>query len=93
LSQELIETLKLPADQAGVLISGVVQDAPAAQGGVKPGDVLQSVAGEPVATPEQLLRRVAALKPDSNATLVLQRGGRTLDLVVKVGRRPPPAAR
>jgi serine protease DegQ len=93
LSQELIEALKLPADQAGVLISGVVQDAPAAQGGVKPGDVLQSVAGEPVATPEQLLRRVAALKPDSNATLVLQRGGRTLDLTVKVGRRPPPSAR
>ncbi len=91
LSQELIEALKLPTDQEGVLISGVVQDAPASNGGVKPGDVLRTVAGQAVANPEQLLRRVASLKPDSTATLVVQRGSRTLELAVKVGRRPPPS--
>ena len=42
LTPELAEALKL-GDAKGVLISGVVNDAPAAKAGIKPGDVLTRI--------------------------------------------------
>ena len=93
ISPELAEALKLPENQQGVLVSAVVTDAPAAKAGVVPGDVLMSVAGHAVNSPEELLQRVAALKPDSNARLGIERSGRPLTLTVRVGTRPLPSAR
>ncbi len=90
LSAELIEALKLPESQQGVLVSGVVADAPAARAGVRPGDVLLAVDGAPVNSPEELLRRVAALTPERDAVLQVERSGKPLSLTVRVGTRPLP---
>jgi Do/DeqQ family serine protease len=90
ISPELAEALKLPDTQKGVLVSGVVANAPAARAGVQPGDVLVAVAGEPVNSPEDLLQRVAALKPDATARLDVERAGKPLTLSVRVGTRPLP---
>ena len=72
----------------GVLVSAVVAGAPAAQAGVKVGDVLEAVAGRPVRSPEQLLERVAALVPDRPTSLRVLRGNKALELQVNVGVRP-----
>ncbi|MCZ8235956.1 MAG: S1C family serine protease [Inhella sp.] len=93
ISPELAEALKLPEGQKGVLVSAVVADAPAAKAGMVPGDVLVAVAGHAVSSPEELLQRVAALKPDSTARLDVERAGRALALNVRVGTRPLPNAR
>ena len=46
--------------KGGVIITGVLQNGPAAQAGLRPGDVITQVAGRPVSTVWQLLGAVAA---------------------------------
>jgi len=91
LTPEIAETLKLPIHQ-GVLITGVLQSGPASAGGVKPGDVVVKIAGRSIANTAQLLDAVAALKPQSEAEIGVQRGDRQLDLRVTVAQRPPARA-
>ena len=86
LSAELADSLNLPV-KAGVLITGVLQEGPAAKGGVRPGDVVLKVADKPVRSTVELLAAVAALPPDSTATLGLQRGAQALVVQVQVGER------
>ena len=86
LTAELAVSLNLPV-KSGVLITGVLQDGPAARGGVRPGDVVLKVADTPVRSTAELLAAVAALPPDSKATLALQRGAQALTAQVQVGER------
>ncbi len=86
LSAELADSLNLPV-KSGVLITGVLQDGPAAKGGVKPGDVVLKVGDKAVRSTIELLSAVAALPPDSTATLGLQRGAQALAVQVQVGER------
>lgn len=92
LSGELVDALKLPAGLKGVLVSGVVQGAPAAKAGVQPGDVMLAVGDQAVTSPEALLNTVARLKPGAEVQLQLQRGRDTLRLTAVVGQRPKPRA-
>ncbi len=89
LSADFIDNFQLPV-RDGVLITGVLQDGPAARGGVRPGDVVRAVAGQPVATVSQLLNAVAALKPGSDAKLAVQRGQQAIEVTVAVAQRQPP---
>ena len=57
---------------------------------VELGDVLTAVDGKPVADSIGMLNLVAALAPGSRARLQLQRGPRTVNVTVTVGRRPRP---
>ena len=86
LSTELADSLNLPVKN-GVLITGVLQDGPAAKGGVKPGDVVLKVGDKAVRSTIELLSAVAALPPDTPATLGLQRGAQALAVQVLVGER------
>ncbi len=87
LTPEIAANFNLPVKE-GVLIAGVLQNGPAAAGGLRPGDVVVKVADATVANTAQLLTAVAALKPQSEARLGVQRGDRTLEVTVKVGQRP-----
>ncbi|MEP7056974.1 MAG: trypsin-like peptidase domain-containing protein, partial [Caldimonas sp.] len=68
LTPEIAQTLNLPIKQ-GVLITGVLQNGPAGNGGIRPGDVVVTIAGMPVANTSQLLNAVAALKPEAPAAI------------------------
>ena len=87
LTPEFAENFRLPVTH-GVLITGVLQNGPAAQGGMKPGDVVTKVAEAPVRNTAQLLSAVAALKPKSHAVIGVQRGDQALQLTVTVAQRP-----
>ena len=87
LTAEIAQTLNLPV-KAGVLITGVVQNGPASTGGLRPGDVVVSVAGAPVVNTYQLLNAVASLKPKAVAPIGVQRGDKALTVDVTVGLRP-----
>ena len=50
-----------------MLITGVLQNGPAAQAGIRPGDVIVEVAGKQIANVSELLSSVAALKPGTPA--------------------------
>ena len=84
----LAESFKLP-DLRGAVIAGVLKNGPADKGGVKPGDVLLEIEGQPV-DGRSLLNVVAALQPGNTAKMRLKRQGQDLDLNVTVGRRPKP---
>jgi Do/DeqQ family serine protease len=88
LTPEFAESFNLPIRQ-GVLITGVLQDGPASTAGLKPGDVVVKVGDEAVVNTRQLMNKVAALKPLSSTILTVQRGDRSLDLKVVVGKRKP----
>ncbi len=87
LTAEIAETFNLPLKD-GVLITGVLQNGPAAQGGVHPGDVVVQIAQTPVANTSQLLNAVASLKPGQPAKVMVQRGGKVLALDVVAAQRP-----
>jgi Do/DeqQ family serine protease len=89
LSPELMETFGVKA-RKGVLITGVLQNGPAAQAGVKPGDVVVEVGGKDVANVSELLSTVAALKPGMATQFKLQRREEKVDVTVTPGKRPKP---
>jgi serine protease DegQ len=90
LSPELVETFGVQAKR-GVLITGVLQNGPAAQAGVRPGDVIVEVAGKQIANVSELLSSVAALKPGTTAKFRVLRRDESLDLSVTPGLRPKPS--
>ncbi|MES2100199.1 MAG: trypsin-like peptidase domain-containing protein [Pseudomonadota bacterium] len=87
LTPEIAQTLNLPVKQ-GVLVTGVLQSGPASAGGLRPGDVVVSVAGTKVTNSYQLLTAVASLKPSAVAAIGVQRGDKALNVDVTVGQRP-----
>jgi Do/DeqQ family serine protease len=87
LGAELAENLNLPVKD-GVLITGVLQDGPAARGGLRPGDVVLAVGERAVHNTGELFAAVAALAPDSPAVLRVQRGAQAMQVRVLVGERP-----
>jgi len=89
LSAELRETFGVTAKR-GVLITGVLQNGPAAKAGIRPGDVIVQVGTHPIANVSELLSNVAALKPGANAEFTVQRKDAALSLTVMAGLRPKP---
>lgn len=90
LTKELSESLRLPKNTAGVLLSGVLEGGPAARGGVKPGDVLVAVNGNSTQDVRQLLNQIAQINPGNEATLKVLRKDKALELKVQTGKRPKP---
>ncbi len=74
----------------GVIIMGVLPSGPAAKAGIRPGDVVQTIAGQTIADVPQLLRVVAGLKPDSLTSIEVLRAKKSLKVSLKVGKRPTP---
>ena len=87
LTPEIAQTLRLPVRE-GVLIRGVLQSGPAAEGGIQPGDVVTRVAQRPVTNSKELVNSVAALTPQTPAVIGIQRGDRAMDVTVMVAQRP-----
>jgi len=90
LSKELAESLNLPKDTTGVLISGVLEGGPADKAGMKPGDVLTQVNSQAVSDVATLLNRIAQTSPGDEAKINLLRKGKTVTLKVQIGKRPKP---
>ena len=68
----------------GALVSSVEKDGPAAKAGLEPGDVILGVNGKPIERYGELSGTIAAMKPGSDATLDVWRGGKKQSFGVKV---------
>ena len=75
-----------------MIITGVLQNGPAAQAGIRPGDVIAEVGGKPVTNVSELLTAVASLKPGTASKFDVRRGSEKLMLDVTPGVRPRPRA-
>lgn len=92
LSPELAETFGVKAG-AGVIVTGVLQAGPAAQAGMRPGDVILQVGDKPVRTVSELLTTVASLTPGTAADFLLRRGDGEVTIKVTPTARPNQAQR
>ena len=90
LTAELAETFGLPKQSEGVIVTGVLQNGPAANAGLRPGDLLLKVAGQPVKNVGELLTQIASLTPGKAAKLEVMRRSQSLTLDVTPAQRPKP---
>lgn len=90
LTPELAESFNL-SDHSGSLIAGVLVNSPADRAGLRPGDILVAINHKAVSDSQSMLNIIAVLKPRDKATLSIIRSGRTEDIDLIVGKRPPPS--
>ncbi|HSK40205.1 MAG TPA: DegQ family serine endoprotease [Arenibaculum sp.] len=64
-------------DLQGALVADVVDDGPAAEAGLEPGDVIVAVAGQPVEDLRDVTRGIADVEPGKSVSLDVFRGGST----------------
>ncbi len=87
LSDEQAAQLGL-ADGAGVVVANILVGSPAFQAGIRPGDLIDRVDGSTVGNAQELVSKVAALKPGTQVELKLRRRGQTFSVRIKVLERP-----
>jgi serine protease Do len=83
-TQDLAKSFKLK-ESRGALVSDVKEGSPADQGGLKPGDVIVSYQGSPVADGVSLQRLVARTPVGTKASITVIRDGREQELAITVG--------
>lgn len=67
----------------GVRVEGVSPGGPAAEAGVKAGDVIVAIQSKPVATGRELVKAMEAIEPGQKVALELRRHGKPLKLSVE----------
>ncbi len=87
MARELAESFKLP-QVGGAMISEVLRGGPADKAGIKPGDVLIAVNGQPVNDSAGMLALIVALPPGQQATLKVLRGQTEAEIKITIGKRP-----
>ncbi|HVZ08807.1 trypsin-like peptidase domain-containing protein [Rhodopila sp.] len=71
-----------------VIIAALDRNGPAAKAGIRAGDQVVAVNGDPIDSSRGLIRAVAAERPGSAIRVTIRRSGREMDIPVSVGRRP-----
>jgi Do/DeqQ family serine protease len=87
ISPEMAQALSLPTRQ-GVLITGVLRGGPAAEAGLKPGDVLVRIAEREVANVGELFGVIGTVAPGTQLPVEVLRGGQKVAASVTFAERP-----
>jgi putative serine protease PepD len=69
-------------------VTQVRSGTPAAQGGLKTGDVITAIGNRKIATADDLRSAVAANRPGATVTVTYKRGGTTKTASIKLANRP-----
>jgi serine protease Do len=72
----------------GVVISDVAPNSPAAKAGLKSGDVVMSINGQPVESSADLRMRISQADPGASVPMSVRRGSSTMDITAKLGELP-----
>lgn len=80
---ELAKSFSLK-DSNGALVGDVIPDGPAAKAGIQRGDVIVEFNGQDVTDMEQLPKIVANTTPDTDVSVEVIRGGKSLTLTVHI---------
>jgi serine protease Do len=75
----------------GVIVADVVADSPAEKGGLKRGDIVQTLNGKQVENANMLSRSVAALAPESKVSIEVIREGKPVTVKLTIGTMPEEA--
>lgn len=85
LTPELAKAFDLPKTQSGVVVAKVQEGSPAAEAGLKRGDVIVGFKGNKVKDANQLRNAVAQQSPGDEVDLTIRRDGQQQTLDVKLG--------
>jgi putative serine protease PepD len=72
----------------GARVVEVIPRSPSERAGLRSGDVITRVAGQPVQSPEDVAAAITARKPGDTVDVVVKRSGATVTLHVKLGTQP-----
>ena len=87
ISSEVAKSFDLPA-QSGAFISRIVANGPADKAGLVPGDIVTKIDKLSITNKEELLSKVASIKPGSKIRIEFLRKGEKLSVFAKIGERP-----
>jgi serine protease Do len=73
---------------AGAIVANVQNNSPSAKAGLKSGDVITAVAGQPVKNANELIKKIQATAPGSSVELATLRQGKERKLNVSVTQLP-----
>lgn len=74
--------------EQGVVVLAVEDDGPAEEAGIRAGDIMVSLDGEPLASAEQLLAALRAFDPGETVVSGVVREGEELEVEITLGERP-----
>jgi serine protease Do len=74
--------------RSGILVGQVMADTPAADAGVKTGDIITALNGEKMGNVDQFRLKVAQAGVGQDVKLTILRKGKTEDVTVKLAERP-----
>jgi serine protease Do len=77
----------------GIIVTTVEKGSPADKAGVESHDVFLEMDGKKIESYDSFRNDIAMLKPGSKVTLLVSRGGKTLDVTVTLGERPTEVAK
>ncbi len=86
-TKEIAEAIGLK-EPKGALVAEAMKDSPAAKAGIRIGDTVVAVNGEPVSDTKDLARKIATLAPGKSVSLTLFRQGQERIVSLEVGAQP-----
>ncbi|MDO6966797.1 Do family serine endopeptidase [Rhizobium alvei] len=86
-TSDVAESLGL-SEAAGALVNQPQEDSPGAKAGIKEGDVITAVDGDPIKGPKELARKIGNLEPGKVVELSVWRDGKSQSIKVTLGTLP-----
>jgi putative serine protease PepD len=83
-----VSTGTASGDTAGAQVAEVVQGSPAAEAGLRQGDIITALGEEEIASTEDLVAAIAAREPGETVTLEVERDGQKTAVKVTLGTQP-----
>ena len=89
ITPQLAESFNLQ-NVTGIIVAGIQRNGPAAQAGLRPGDIVLSVNGEISSNSKTVMNQIARVTPGGKLKMKILRSGKELELEAIVGERPAP---
>lgn len=86
-TKEIAEAIGLK-EPKGALVAEAVASGPAAKAGIRTGDTITAVNGEPVSEPKDLSKKIAAVSPGQSVAVTVYRAGKEREVKIEVERQP-----
>ena len=83
-----MKEMKIDPNTEGVLVMRVVPKSPAAQAGLQPYDIIQSINNKPIKSSIDIQRQIIFLKPGKKIKIGILRNGKNTELSATVSEMP-----